>query len=110
SASYAKYMKDYLGIPAQRIAVVPLGVNLSQFGEAPTHRDAADSSAPFTIGFFARVAPEKGLHVLAQAFIRLRKMTDNAPIRLEAAGYLAPAHEAYPGEVRQLLAEAGLLE
>jgi glycosyltransferase involved in cell wall biosynthesis len=105
---YAKYMKDYLGVPAHKIAVVPLGVNLKGFEEAAASRQERPET-PFTIGFFARVAPEKGLHVLARAFIRLHAMVEAAPIRLEAAGYLAPAHEAYLGEVRHLLADAGLL-
>jgi glycosyltransferase involved in cell wall biosynthesis len=104
---YAKYMKDYLGIPAHRIAVVPLGINLKGFEEALADRENRPET-PFTIGFFARVAPEKGLHMLARAFIRLQTMVGTAPIRLEAAGYLAPAHEAYLGEVRRLLADAGL--
>jgi glycosyltransferase involved in cell wall biosynthesis len=105
---YAKYMKDYLGIPAHRIAVVPLGVNLKGFEEAAAGRQDRPNT-PFTIGFFARVAPEKGLHVLARAFIRLQQMVGTAPIRLESAGYLAPSHEGYLGEVRRLLADAGLL-
>jgi glycosyltransferase involved in cell wall biosynthesis len=28
---------------------------------------------PFTIGYFARIAPEKGLHLLVDAFCRLRE-------------------------------------
>ena len=38
-------------------------------GPAPDHRTRHD---PFTIGYFARIAPEKGLHNLADAYRMLR--------------------------------------
>jgi glycosyltransferase involved in cell wall biosynthesis len=62
----------------------------------------------FRIGYFARIAPEKGLHVLADAYVRFRRRTGNARVRLEAAGYTAPAHLAYMNDVRSKLDEAGL--
>jgi glycosyltransferase involved in cell wall biosynthesis len=110
SEYYAAHMSKYLRIPQHRIAVVPLGVNLAGFERARLDRPKAGPDAPFTVGYFARVAPEKGLHLLAQAFVGLRRRVGNAPIRLEAAGYLAPAHEAYLGDVRRTLADAELLD
>jgi glycosyltransferase involved in cell wall biosynthesis len=99
-----------LGIPAHRIAVVPLGVNLKGFDDVRAARRTTDAAGPFRVGYFARVAPEKGLHVLARAFVRLRTLVGDAPLRLEAAGYLASAHETYLGDVRRLLADAKLLD
>jgi len=86
---YAEFMPGYLGIPAEKIRVVPLGINLQGYAQRNTQR-----SAPFTIGFFARIAPEKGLHVLAESYRRLRARGELSDARLEAAGYLAP--ECYP--------------
>ncbi len=63
SQYYADFMPGYLGIPADRIRVVPLGINLQGYEKGPPH-----SAKPFTIGYFARIAPEKGLHVLARAY------------------------------------------
>jgi glycosyltransferase involved in cell wall biosynthesis len=61
------------------------------------------------VGYFARVAPEKGLHVLADAYIGFRRRTGTAaPARLEAAGYMAPGHGGYLEEVRRTLQQAGL--
>jgi glycosyltransferase involved in cell wall biosynthesis len=102
---YAVYMKDYLHIPSDRISVVPLGVNLKGF-----EKRASTSDDVFRIGYFARVAPEKGLHLLARAFLRLRRRAGGRRVKLEAAGYLAPAHEAYLGEVRRTLAEGAALD
>jgi glycosyltransferase involved in cell wall biosynthesis len=100
----ASSMQEYLAIPAERLSVVPLGIRVKDF-EAT---DVRDETRPFTIGFLGRIAPEKGLHLLADAFIRLRRTTGRRPIRLEAAGYLAPTHEPYLSDVQRMLERAGL--
>jgi glycosyltransferase involved in cell wall biosynthesis len=103
---YAAFMKDYLRIPGDRLSVVPLGVNVKGF-----EKRISTSDDIFRVGFMARVAPEKGLHVLAQAFVKLRNRAGStARIRLDAAGYLSRAHEGYLGDVRKILADAGLLD
>ena len=115
----ARFMADYLDIPASRIAVVPLGISLDGYeGRDPGSgiRDPAaqspephaQSPEPFTVGYFARVAPEKGLHVLADAYVRLRRQTAGLPMRLEAAGYLPRANQTYLDGVRRTLDAAGL--
>ena len=103
---YVPVMSTLLGIPADRIAVVPLGINL---GGYEPRRLAAMRAAMFRIGYFARVAPEKGLHVLAEAYALFRRRTRRPRrVRLEAAGYLSRAHEPYLEEVRRSLEHAGL--
>ena len=87
---YAGFMRDYLDIPADKIRMAPLGVNIEDL--TPTPRTRQD---PFTIGYFARVAPEKGLHNLADAYRVLRQDHGLPPSRLVAAGYLAPEHRPY---------------
>jgi glycosyltransferase involved in cell wall biosynthesis len=100
---YAEFMPGYLGIPADKICVVPLGINLEGF-EART----PDDTKPFTVGFLARIAPEKGLHVLAEAYRLLREKMNVAEARLEAAGYIAPESKPYLGEIKQRLTDWGL--
>ena len=103
SQYYADFMPDYLGIPAEKIHVVPLGINLE--GYSKKQRAASE---PFTIGFFARVAPEKGLHVLADAYRQLRKSGRLQNVRLRAAGYLAPEHRSYLDEIQEEMNRADL--
>ena len=98
----ARFMSRLLRIPAERVATVPLGINMEGYARRQ-HR-----SAPFTVGFFARVAPEKGLHVLADAFVELVRRVGGAPIRLAAAGYLSAAHRSYLDGVEQRLRREGL--
>jgi glycosyltransferase involved in cell wall biosynthesis len=102
SEYYAEFMPGYLDIPAEKIRVVPLGINLQGYTQRNPQR-----SDPFTIGFFARIAPEKGLHVLADAYRRLRVRGELSNARLEAAGYLAPEHEAYLNDIEKEMQRSG---
>src|SRR5262249_15509600 len=62
---YAAFMTELLQVPREKMHVVRLGINLKDFrSEYPARRP----SDRFNIGYLARVAPEKGLHVLAQAY------------------------------------------
>jgi glycosyltransferase involved in cell wall biosynthesis len=62
---------------------------------------------PFRVGFLARVAPEKGLHLLAESYLRLRRETDFSGAVLDVAGYLAPEHRAYLRGVERQMKDAG---
>ena len=103
SEYYARHMRDYLRIPAEKIRVGTLGVNVADL--APTTRAGRD---PFTIGYFARVAPEKGLHNLADAYRVLRLDKGLPPSRLLVAGYLAPENKPYLDRIAEGLRQAGL--
>ncbi|MEP7343288.1 MAG: glycosyltransferase family 4 protein [Acidobacteriota bacterium] len=109
SGYYADFMADYLNIPHSKIHVVPLGINLKDYETQVEARKPLESE-PFTIGYFARVAPEKGLHVLAEAYRLLRQRDDFPRARLEAAGYLAPEHKPYLQEIEGKMREAGLAD
>lgn len=103
SEYYADFMPGYLGIPREKIRVVPLGINPNGFEMRTT-----DRSGPFTVGFLGRVAPEKGLHVLAEAYSLLRKSGDLPEGRFEVAGYMAADCKPYLQEVQTYLKDAGL--
>ena len=98
----ADYWRRELGIPAHRMNVVPLGINLE--GYDPGLRVHSDC---FTVGYLARVAPEKGLHLLAESYVRLRRETDFGGAVLESAGYLAPEHRGYLRGIEKQMKDAG---
>jgi glycosyltransferase involved in cell wall biosynthesis len=109
----ARFMSQYLGIPPAKIAVVPLGISLEGYERRNVEQRTLDPRSPipepgFTVGYFARVAPEKGLHVLADAYVRLRRRTAGMPMRLEAAGYLPRDGQPYLDSVRRTIEAAGL--
>src|SRR5689334_10997100 len=100
---YAEFMPGYLGIPREKIRVVPIGINPEGFEPRNT-----DRRGPFTVGFFGRVAPEKGLHVLAEAYRIARQSGELGDARLEAAGYMAADCKPYLEEIQKHLQDAGL--
>jgi glycosyltransferase involved in cell wall biosynthesis len=111
SRYYADFMAEYLPVPRERIHVVPAGLNLSGHGpreEAET--SAAAGERPATIGYLSRIAPEKGLHRLAEAFTLLTRQEGLPPVRLVAAGYMDGANRPYLDEIQAHLAEAGLAD
>ena len=103
SEYYAKFMAQYIGIPPERISVVPLGISTD--GHAPA---ALRTTPPYTIGYFARIAPEKGLHVLCDAYHRLRHRPDVPDTRLVAGGYLLEEHREYLTGCERRLRDWGL--
>lgn len=101
---YADYMAEYFGIARAKIDHVIPGLDLKGHGD----RGPARTSPPYTVGYFARIASEKGLHVLADAYIRMRQQPGCPPCRLRASGYLGPHQRGYLASVRKSLAAAGL--
>ena len=103
SEYYRDFMTGYLGVPREKMRLVPLGINMDGYGARPPQRGQT-----FTVGYLARIAPEKGLHVLAEAYRVLRERTRGEKARLIAAGYLPPEHQPYLDEIRRKLREWGL--
>ncbi len=103
SAWYADYMAGYLGgIDPQRMFVVPLGLSLTGMGEEAVRAE----DGPLTIGYLARICPEKGLHVLVEAF---RLLVERIPgARLRVAGYLGARDRRYLEDLEARIAGWGL--
>ena len=89
---YAGHMAQYLQIPGAKIDVVPLGITADNY--QPQDRSDRDDT-PFTIGYLGRIAPEKGVHLLADAYHRLRAGGGLEGSRLELAGWVGREHRGY---------------
>lgn len=98
SAWYADFMADYLKCERERMFVVPLGLTLAGHDGEPHAR-----SEPLTVGYLARICPEKGLHVLVEAFRLLA-----GRVRLRVAGYLGERDRPYLEELEARIAGWGL--
>lgn len=116
SEYYARFMRDYLRIPESKLRVAGLGVNVrdltNKWDVTPNDSNATlgVTSQQFTIGYFARVAPEKGLHNLAEAYRILRTERGMPPSRLLVGGYLPPEHKPYLEQIIADLTSAGLAD
>ncbi|HYP13335.1 MAG TPA: glycosyltransferase family 4 protein, partial [Bryobacteraceae bacterium] len=91
SAYYADFMSGYLSIPREKIQVVPLGISFQGHEAIPK-----TSEGRLTVGYFARVAPEKGLHILCEAIALMKE-----PVELRAAGFLPAEHRGYLADLQK---------
>lgn len=113
SRYYAEFMAGYFGIPPDKLHVVPLGIDTLGFGQPqpPRQDEAATGSArPKTIGYLARLAPEKGLHVLVDAFLELRRMPGMNHVQLRIAGWLGEQNRTFAENQFDKLRAAGLAD
>jgi len=105
---FAGLMAERLALPRERIDVIPPGLNLQPCEVTTTIPSARSEAQPFRAGFFSRIVPEKGLHLLAEAVVLLAKNPSLPPVELHAAGYLAPTDRPYLRTVERCMAAAGL--
>lgn len=106
SRYYADFMSEYLGIERERIEIVPLGIDVRDFAREDRGQGTEDSVP--TVGYLARLAPEKGLHILAEAFILLRQKPGMENAQLKIAGWLGEQNRDYADDVFTRLRNAGL--
>jgi glycosyltransferase involved in cell wall biosynthesis len=99
---YADYMASYLGLRRELMHVVYPGIRLGGYEVTNT------TNAEPVIGYLARIAPEKGLHNLAEGFIRLRQMPGTPRCRLHIAGWLGSHQRSYLDGVMNRFAKHGL--
>ena len=99
-------MAGYFDVPRERIDVVLPGLNLKGHGGPRPERPGE----PPAVGYFARVCPEKGFHVLVEAFCLLRRLPGTPPVRLRASGWLGENNRAYFEAQKEKLRAAGLLD
>lgn len=103
---FADFMTQYMDLDRTKVHVIPHGLNMAGHGL----RGPRAAGEPFTIGYFAHVCPEKGLHLLAEAFRILCEHRDLPPVRLVAAGYLGKEDRAYLDTITQQMHSWGLGE
>jgi glycosyltransferase involved in cell wall biosynthesis len=117
---YADFMAGYLHVPREQIRVIPPGLNLAGMsprkaaprsaGVPPASDNAGETPTLQTIGYLARVCPDKGLHQLAAALKLLAADPDLPPTRVRAAGYLDAADRPYLADIQRQMGDAGLAD
>lgn len=100
---YAEKMSQLLQVPLERFHKTALGINLEDFELQVPHDGVGE-----TIGYFARVSPEKGFHLLVDAFIRLSSMPGLTKVRLKVGGWLSEKDRAFFDAEMAKIEAAGL--
>ncbi len=105
SSYYAEMFSNWVGLDRSKIDVVWPGIALDDYRKLTREPSA---SRPLIIGFFARFVPEKGLHHLVDAFIRLVHSKEFPDLRLIAGGYFSHAYATYIDGIRKTIKSNGL--
>ncbi len=94
-------MRHRLALPAERVRVVPNGIRLEGYGPAP-----APPAAP-TWGFFARMGRAKGIDLIVDAFLEIRKRGRVPGLRLRLGGSLGSADQPLIAELQRRVEREG---
>lgn len=103
SRFYADEMSEMLEIDPEKFHIVPLGIEAEDYHELERLPDRAP-----TVGFFARISPEKGFHHFIDGFLDLAKRPGMDDVQIRAGGWLAGQDEEFYEAQLQKLKAAGL--
>ncbi len=103
---FADFMADYMSINRSRTEVIRHGLDL----DGHRLRTQTASSEPLTIGYFGRIAPEKGLHLLVESFATLNSDPALPPVRLRIGGYKSSGDEPYYETLLSQIKRLGLAD
>ncbi len=97
SSYYRGHMSSYLSLPDDRFRTIPLSIDtderfLTALRERRQQR-IRDESTSVTIGYFARICPEKGIDRLLESAERV--LPSQPTLKLLIAGYLQEQHRAW---------------
>jgi len=104
SQFYAKKMSNLLEVPQEKFHLVNLGVETDEFNDF----NRCPIEDP-TIGYFGRIAPEKGFHKIVDSFIEIHKEYNMKNARLCAGGWLSPADQDFFNQQINKLKSANLI-
>jgi glycosyltransferase involved in cell wall biosynthesis len=102
SRYYDQVMRQRLGLAANRTTVIHNGIDLTGYAPAP------QPPATPTIGFLARMHHGKGLTILTDAFIDLKKRGTVNGLRLSITGTKTTDDDPYITKLQHKLGAAGV--
>lgn len=102
SQFYSHYMEERLGLSKGTIKVMPNGIKLEGY-------EPGDAEPEYpTIGYLARMCREKGLEVLVDGFIRLRRDIGREGVKLRIAGAMTAGDVPLVKKLKVRIEKAGL--
>ncbi|MDR0326855.1 MAG: glycosyltransferase family 4 protein [Planctomycetaceae bacterium] len=105
SRYFAELMSERLNLPKERIHVVLNGINTEGYEET-----AVANKEKLVLGYFARMCAAKGLDVLIEAFIEVRKRGKVPNLQLKIGGNLNPWNVEWVELLKRRLLTEGLLQ
>jgi glycosyltransferase involved in cell wall biosynthesis len=105
SPTYAAEMAYFLAVDRKQVVPIVSGINSSYYNPLPERK-----KEPFTIGFLSRIMYAKGLDVLVEAFILLRKKYNKNARLMVAGAILGNKKLEYFNELKARLKAEALLQ
>ena len=103
SEYYRQRMIPRLGVAADKVTVIGLGINVDQYSPPSNPPETP------TIGFLSRLCRVRGLDTLVAAFIQLKQRDEFSSLRLHICGGHNAADEPFIASLKSHLEEAGHL-
>ena len=107
SEYYARQMQSRLDIDRDRIHVIHNGIDLEDMDDISPR---TPGTAPPTIGYLARMCPDKGLHTLVDAFIELKRRATIDHLQLKIAGVELKVDRPFIRDLQSKLSKANCLD
>lgn len=104
SQFYAAEMMRNLQIEPERMRIVHNGINLDGYMQA------AVAPHPPSLGYFARMCEEKGLGLLVDTYIELKRRDRVPHFKLRVGGGCGPADEPYVDQLKERMRKARCLK
>ena len=104
SRYYADLMGGRMRLAAEKLRVIPNGVAVEEVMKGERRKAKGEP----TVGYLARFIPGKGLGLVVEAFIVLKKRGRFPKAKLRCAGAMTADDERYVETLRQKLKDAGL--
>ena len=106
SRYFGELMAQRLNLPAGRVRVIHNGINLEGYETAPQKKGSGTTAI---LGYFARMCAEKGLGLVVDTFMELKKRGRIPGLRLHVGGGYGPGDEPFVEEQRGRLDAARVL-
>jgi len=108
SRYFGDLMQRRLHLRPEQLHLVPNGIGLADYDSLESLSNRPLPAVP-TLGFFARMCPQKGLDLLVDAYLLLKQRDETRALRLHIGGGCGPGDEPFVAEQRRKLASAGVL-
>ena len=107
SRYFADTMTKRLNLPADKVKVVFNGISLDGYDQIPNAECRMPNSP--TLGYFARMCRDKGLDLLVETFIELKRRGAVTGLKLWVGGGCGPSDEPFVAQLKAHLRRAGCL-
>ena len=101
SQSYADFVCGRTGISKDKMAVVPIGLNLHEY------RRRVPAKNPMSIGYLSRMTESLGLDILVDAFLILKKDNRLKNLKLKIHGGITPADKKFVQKIKEKIHQKG---